>query len=242
MKYAPNSPDLSGRTFGRLTVTRRGPKHPKTGKWQWYCICSCGNPKEILVYCGQALTNQNTRSCGCLSLELRIARCTRHGHSKDLLYSRWKNIKNRCFNPKDKHFKDYGARGITLYPLWADNFEDFRLYLTALYPNLEELLTNKFTLDRINNDKSYEPGNLRIVPNSVNTGNRRMCYRITLDGRTQSLTAWIKEFKLGNLGYVRKKFHKSPLLGLGLDPNLYTYKRLTDHEYIIKQKKNSMPQ
>jgi len=73
------------------------------------------------------------------------------------IYNIWISIKDRCFNPKKKQFKDYGGRGITMYSEWINNYPKFKEYILT---NLGER-PEGMTLDRINNDGNYEPNNLR---------------------------------------------------------------------------------
>lgn len=229
---AHNFKDLTGKVFGRLTVLRIGPKHPKYNRWQWYCKCTCGN--EVLISGGYCLTGGNSRSCGCATDEARKINKVTHGHSKDRLYKRWKNIKNRCFNPNTPDYKDYGARGISLYSPWIENFELFRNYLTELYPDIENLLSRGYTLDRIDNNKNYDPGNIRIVTNTVNAGNKRRSYKITLLGKTQSLKTWVKELNLGNYSHIKTKFLKDPLKAFNLSPLEYRCTELPCRQYVIE--------
>ncbi len=227
-----NFRDLTGQVFGRLTVIKVGPKHPKYNKWQWVCKCTCG--KEVLITSGYCLTSGNSRSCGCATDEARKTVHVTHGHSKDLLYRRWKNIKSRCFNPNNPDYPGYGERGITLYPQWVSDFEAFRIYITELYPNIEELLRNRKTIDRLDTNKNYEPGNIRIVTNTVNAGNKRASYKIVLFGKTQCLQSWMEELQIPNPAYTKRIFSKDPLKALGLSPREYTCVSLSNRYYVIE--------
>lgn len=231
-QYQYNFKDLTGQTFGRLTVIEVGPLHQKSRRRQWYCKCSCGN--TVLISSGHCLTGGNSRSCGCATREATINRNIKHGHSKDLLYTRWKNIKSRCFKSNNKEFHNYGGRGITLYEGWRQDYEAFRLYFLALYPNLENLLAEGQTIDRIDNDGNYEPGNLRVVTNAKNAENKRVTNKITLNGKTQSLRSWWKELKLP-LSYSStcEAFKKNPLKALSLNEALYTCESLPNKTYDI---------
>jgi len=86
------------------------------------------------------------------------------------LYSKWSSIKQRCYNLKNKDYKNYGGRGIKMYSDWINNFESFRLYIEINIGKKEE----GYTLDRIDNNGNYEPGNLRWASCKQQTRNRRV--------------------------------------------------------------------
>ena len=82
----------------------------------------------------------------------------KHRMTKHWLYTRWANIKQRCNNPKRKDYKYYGGRGINMCAEWADNFMLFNDYVSSLDNYCKDL-----TIDRIDGDKNYEPGNIRWI-------------------------------------------------------------------------------
>ncbi len=159
--------DLLGQSFGRLTVVKRNPNSP-AGKARWLCSCQCGGQVEVL---GASLLNGRSKSCGCLKDERTAEmgrensqRLVRHGMSKTPAHVRWRSLKDRCFNPRNKHYKDYGARGITVCERWLV-FENF-------YADMGEAPEGK-SIDRINNDGDYEPGNCRWATPQEQIDNRR---------------------------------------------------------------------
>jgi hypothetical protein len=99
-------------------------------------------------------------------------------------------MKQRCVNPRNKAFKNYGARGISVCEKWRDSFQSF-LDDVGLRPD------PKLTIDRINNDGNYEPGNVRWATRSQQNLNTRRrlklttddCHKIALDPRSQRLLA-----------------------------------------------------
>ena len=152
--------DLTGKTFGRLTVLRSEGKG-KNGKYLWLCRCSCGNTK--VTDTGQ-LNSGCTQSCGCLKHDLLVEKNLSHGLANTPIYNVWATMKQRCLNSSEKRFKDYGGRGIKVCERWL-KFENFIQDMGERPEKLE--------LDRINNDGNYEPDNCRWVTRSENLKNRR---------------------------------------------------------------------
>lgn len=90
-----------------------------------------------------------------------------HGMIKSQLYAIWAHIKNRCLNPNDKGYKNYGGRGIKICAQWIESFTAF-----ADWAN-KNGYEKGLEIDRINNNGNYEPLNCRFVKNIVNQRNRR---------------------------------------------------------------------
>ena len=95
----------------------------------------------------------------------------RHGLRYNPHYNRWFDMNNRCYNPNNAHFKDYGGRGITVIPEWRKDAgpEAFCAWMDANLGSCPE----GSTLDRIDNSKGYEPGNLRWATSKQQNNNRR---------------------------------------------------------------------
>jgi hypothetical protein len=114
----------------------------------------------------------------------------KHGYYGTLIYQRVNTIRNRCYNPKSKDYPRYGGKGIGIWAPWRTNLGDFCRYLDSLYPNTEELLKSGLTIDREDNSKGYEPGNIRIVDNKTQSNNRDVCIYLDLsDGRMTIMQA-----------------------------------------------------
>ena len=89
-----------------------------------------------------------------------------------LSYKRWESIKQRCTNPNNPSYRNYGGRGITMCDEWAESFESF-------HAHVGECPGPGLSLDRINNEKGYEPGNVRWASASQQMKNRRPSQRVT---------------------------------------------------------------
>lgn len=174
--------DLTGRTFGRLTVIKRSGVD-KYGKAQWECQCSCGNTKIIN---GNNLRSGGATSCGCRSKELIKNLKLTHNKSHTSEYSIWAGIVKRCTNPKCRSFKNYGGRGITIQPEWRISFQTFYDYIGPR-PSAEH------SIERIDNNFGYVLGNIKWATKTEQNNNRRSNHDITFNGRTMNLKQWAKE-------------------------------------------------
>lgn len=161
----------AGDKFGRWTVIKYS-KLDKHHRRMWLCKCECGCTKDVLAH---LLFNGDSKSCGCLAKELAKKQNTKHGLYKERLFGIFKEIKNRCENQKNWRYKFYGARGIKLHPDWQNNPKEFIKWINE---NLGERPTVKHSLDRIDNNGNYEPGNLRWADTKTQSQNRS-CAKLT---------------------------------------------------------------
>ncbi|MER6976009.1 hypothetical protein [Streptomyces carpinensis] len=155
MSPAPR-PLRAGERFGRLTVT----KDRQPGETFVEVRCDCGTEKSVRFLD----LGRYTKSCGCLRTELLVERSTRHGHAGTSLYMTWEDMVARCTRPSHKKWADYGGRGITVCDRWRD-FANFLADMGERPPGLE--------LDRIDNNRGYEPNNCRWTDRSTQMKNRR---------------------------------------------------------------------
>ena len=176
----PKLVDMRGKKFSRLLVIKRvdRPRHNKSNQAFWLCSCECGS--EIIAT-GYDLRSANTKSCGCLKAELTRGRRKTHGHtrSRNLKPSRtyitWMRMRDRCGNTKNIGYRLYGGRGIEVCPRWIQSFENF---LSDMGPTPEEMAPSGkrrlYSIDRIDNNGNYEPGNCRWATTAQQNKNKRV--------------------------------------------------------------------
>jgi hypothetical protein len=179
---------------GRLLVLKRAETDHGHGKEAWWIVlCTCGNKATVR---GHSIRSGRTRSCGCLQKEMRPTLNLRHGHarkSRSPEYVTWMGIVARCTNPDHKDFKRYGGRGIGLYVPWR---KDFAVFLHAV----GEKPGPEYQIDRIKNNRGYEPGNVRwVIPlqQQRNRGNLRL---ITFNSQTKCLSEWAANLGISSEG------------------------------------------
>ena len=181
--------DLTGQVYERLTVIKRVDDYISPSgshQVQWLCKCKCG--KEVIVT-GNNLKNGNSKSCGCYNRELLPKINSTHNASNTRLYHIWICMKDRCYNPKNKKYKDYGGRGIIICDEWINDFEAFANWA---YDNgyIENVSRGECTIDRIDVNGNYCQQNCRWVNQKVQSNNKRNNHYITYNGETHTVTEW----------------------------------------------------
>jgi hypothetical protein len=174
--------DLTNKVFGRL-IAKEIVKW-KPGRYKWKCICICGN--EVTVS-SNSLSMGHTQSCGCLQKE-RVSEyikthCVTHGDSDTPEHSAWMNMILRC--DKDEH---YINRGTKVCDEWRNNYLSFLSHIGRRPPNT--------SLNRIDNNGNYEPGNVRWATYKQQSQNRKSNLNYIIKDKTQCLKAWTEELGL----------------------------------------------
>ena len=164
---------MVGQRFGKLIVVSRA-ENDKKGQARWLCQCDCGGSTITTRY--NLITGQ-TKSCGCI---LRSPRTTELDRRLSGVHS---NMKARCSNPNNPHYKYYGGRGITVCEEWqhVDKFREWA-YNNGYKPGL--------TIDRIDVNGNYEPSNCRWVTMQEQQFNKTDSHLITYKGETKCLAEW----------------------------------------------------
>jgi hypothetical protein len=175
----PARQDITGQRFSRLVVLDYSHTSDKSAAF-WRCRCDCGT---IAVVRAIDLRRSHTKSCGCLHRELTAARSKTHGHAvgktKSRLYRLWCGMKDRCENPKCKEYKYYGARGIKLLAFWSASSAAFIADVIAEIG----LPPPGTSLDRIDNNRGYEIGNIRWANYQEQQRNKRSNRLLSFGGR-----------------------------------------------------------
>lgn len=118
-------------------------------------------------------------------------------------YSCWQHIKDRCLNPRCKCFPRYGGRGITVCDRWRASF-------AAFFADVGPRPGTGYTIERIDNEQGYEPGNCCWVPSSQQQQNTRRTRRITFNGETKSLSEWARVTGL-SIGCLQRRLRQLPV-------------------------------
>lgn len=201
--------NLSGQRFGRLTVLVRTANRGASRGCVFLCRCDCGKEKHIR---GASLTDGTIRSCGCL---LRDSHRT-HGMTKTPEYGCYHQMISRCRNTKHAAYKHYGARGIKVCERW----NSFDLFLA----DMGRRPSSRHSIDRIDNNKGYEPTNCRWATRDEQARNRRSNVLVVFNGRPMTVVEAARES--------------------GLDQNLISFRRrngwANDDLFLAPDKRRSL--
>lgn len=166
-----------GQRFGRLEVVRHAGRIKKDQTW--LCRCDCGLETQVSTH---NLTSGRTKSCGCWKKERRN-RLT-HGMSNSPTWKVWVKMRERCLDSRCAEFPHYGGRGILVCERWV-KFENF---LADMGEKPEGL-----SIDRIQNNGNYEPGNCQWATDLDQMRNTRRNKFFTYNGQTKCMSAWEEE-------------------------------------------------
>lgn len=178
-------PDYTGQRFGYQTVLRKAWKQ-KRGKWMWTVQCDCGRIHDVIIHD----LKKGTKSCGCMTKTLIGKANSTHGMSQHPAYAVWHSMKQRCTEPTQKAWDNYGGRGIRVCDRWLNSFENFWADMGATYePGL--------TIDRVDVNGDYEPSNCRWTNWETQMNNKRANVRIETPDGTMTVAQASREYGLG---------------------------------------------
>jgi hypothetical protein len=143
---------------------------------------------------GYRLINGRTTSCGCISV-----RALRHGLTGSRTYNAWASAKQRCTNPHHVAWNDYGGRGIRICDRWRDSFD-------AFLADMGEAPSAYHSIDRLDANGHYEPGNCRWATPLQQANNKRTTHRLTFRGDTRTITEWGRHLDIPP-GRIKARLH-----------------------------------
>lgn len=181
--------NLTGHRYNRWTVLHESGKD-NHGATFWTCRCDCGTTGRVRT---THLRLGVSKSCGCLQREVAAKMKTTHGLHRHPLYDVWNAIHRRISNPDDPGYKNWGGRGIQVCERWSS--------LEAFIEDMGPSYRKGLSIDRIDNDGNYEPGNCHWTTSVVQQRNRRNNVLLTYLGKTLTVAEWadICEIKYATL-------------------------------------------
>lgn len=188
--------DIAGQRYGKLTVIQRAENHITSGGYpvtMWMVRCDCGNVKVVR---GSDLKAGRIHSCGCMIKEDPVAR--KHGGSGTKLYKIYHGMRSRCYNPKNKDYQHYGAKGVIIAPAWS-TFQEFQKWA------VENGYRDGLSIDRIDVDGNYSPDNCRWVEMREQHDNTTRTIRLTCNGVTKTIGEWASEIGISARTLRRRK-------------------------------------
>ena len=184
--------NLTGQRFGRLLVIeeiepRRDAKNRIYHRWK--CKCDCGNFVNVTT---NNLKGNHSRSCGCLQSEVAGQQTLKHGYRKTRLYSIYNTMKQRCNNPNNTAYKNYGGRGIKVCAEWnkSDGLKTFGDWALA------NGYRDDLTIDRINVNGNYEPSNCRWITREEQASNTRRNVFIEYQNIRYTIAQFSRKFNI----------------------------------------------
>lgn len=205
----PRVLDAIGTRFGRLTLLSLVCEDRKPSKGTYRCDCG----SVVTVPLG-VVRSGHTSSCGCLRLErakvATVRALTKHGLAATKIWNTWSRMKQRCTNPNDDRWHQYGGAGIRVCERWMD-FENF-------LKDMGQPPTPKHSIDRIDPHGDYTPENCRWADWVTQGNNKKNNRRLTISGETKTLAEWCRQTGVNyGTAWSRMKREKlSPEMALGI--------------------------
>ena len=177
--------NLTGQTFGRLTVISQGPSN-RHKKATWNCRCICG---EHITVVGNNLRSGNSQSCGCLHNELLSKQATTHGLTEHSDFKVWSGMIQRCTNSEYFQYYLYGGRGITVCSQWLNSPAQF-------FTDMGPRPSRNHSIDRENNDGNYTPENCRWATDLEQSNNTRRNRLLAFENEILTVAQWARKLDL----------------------------------------------
>lgn len=177
-----------GDRFGRWVLIKFTEK--RTSHNYWLCKCECGTKRNVSI---KSLMKGDSSSCGCFREENRTNLRKTHGFTNTRTHNVWCQLRSRCGNEQSPKYKNYGGRGIKVCDRWKNSFENF-------LEDMGKCPSNKYSIDRIDNEKGYNKQNCRWATNTQQQRNTRKNFLIQFEEKTKPLSEWCE---ILNLPYAR---------------------------------------
>lgn len=201
--------DIAGKKFGRLlVVSMAGMNSQRTMLWN--CVCDCGNNAMVA---GTKLRSGHTVSCGCAQRDATRLSNTTHGMRRMPEYNAWRSMKSRCYKKTNSAYHNYGGRGIEVCERWRESFENF-------ISDMGRRPSAFHSIDRINNNGNYEPGNCHWSTGVAQGNNKRNNRRLEVDGRNMTIAEWARERSIPYITLIQRvsRYGWSAQQALGFEP------------------------
>lgn len=179
--------NIVGNKYGLLRVESRA-ENGKCGLVRWNCICECGGRT---ISFANGLKSGGVTSCGCKrNTTLAKGKYARtHGMHGTKEYDAYYHMRQRCYIKSCSQYKNYGGRGIKVCDRWLENFENF-------FEDVGKCPSGLHSVDRIDSEGNYEPGNVRWATQKTQQQNRNNNFRINYNGEEKSLAEWCEILSL----------------------------------------------
>lgn len=181
-------------------------------------ICFCGREFEAEI---SKIRLGKTKSCGCRRQKVFKEMVTKHGMSRSSEYSSWLNMKDRCYNEKNKSYHNYGGRGIVVCARWLHSFENF---LEDMGPKPSK----DYSLERVDNERGYGTDNCEWANRYTQSRNTRSNKIYEYRGETKILKDWADSSKI-NYGTLKSRMQSGMTILDALEIPINTnYKKRKD--------------
>lgn len=193
----PSPDQIAGKKFGHLLILREAARKLRHRRVVYRC--DCGIEREVYLVC---IVQGITKSCGCMRVPNALVRIT--GLPKIPEVGIWRGMIRRCEDPLYKEYGNYGGRGIKVCQRWRHSFSSF-------YEDIGQRPDPKYTIDRVNNDGDYEPGNVRWATQKQQQTNKRTNHLIAYRGETLPVSVWAERCRISTEAVISRLKHGWPV-------------------------------